>query len=282
MACASPLLMLIGARVSERLALGAFHSKAGWLLFCLVTLLVTWGARRFPSLWRDSFQEKATAWENPTAPFLVPLLAVMGASMIASTFTVDWNWLYGLRVVAAVIAFLVFRRAMGPLVWSMRGTAFAVGIGIIVAIPWILFSSEVVSFPQQVKPIFAESSPWVLPVWVVLRVVGSVIVAPIVEELAFRGYVMRRLIARNFERVPLTRWTSLGVLGSSLLFGVLHERWWLAALAGLAYALAVLRRGRLIDGIIAHATTNGDRGSLRADDRQLGVVGIGRLLPAIF
>ncbi len=97
---------------------------------------------------------------------------------------------------------------------------------------------------------------WVPPAWVVLRVADSVTLASIVKELAFRGYVMRRPIVLDFDRVPLTRWTPLAVPGASLLFGTLHERWWLASLAELAYALAVLRRGRLLDGIIAHATTN--------------------------
>jgi exosortase E/protease (VPEID-CTERM system) len=248
------LLMLIGARWSETLAAGAFHSKAGWLLFCLVTMATAWWARR-TSLLRTT-AANATSWENPSAPLLVPLLAVLAASMLAATFRLDWNWLYGLRVVAAAIAFLVFRRSISLPPWSTPALAAAVGLGIVVAIPWILGQNEVAPFDQHVRPYFADAPAWYLPVWVFLRIVGSVLVAPIVEELAFRGYVMRRLVARDFDKVPLTRWTPLALVGSSLLFGVLHQRWLLGSLAGLVYGLAVARRGRLLDGIVAHATTN--------------------------
>jgi membrane protease YdiL (CAAX protease family) len=39
-------------------------------------------------------------------------------------------------------------------------------------------------------------------------------------------------------------------------FGALHGRWLAGTLAGLCYALALYRRGRLGDAVLAHATTN--------------------------
>jgi len=134
--------------------------------------------------------------------------------------------------------------------------AVAIGLGIAVAIPWILAHKGAAPFEEHVRPFFVDTPAWFLPVWVILRIVGSVVVAPIVEELAFRGYLMRRLVARDFDQVPLSRWTPLAVLGSSLLFGVPHQRWILGSVAGLVYAIAVIRRGRLLDGSVAHATTN--------------------------
>ena len=43
---------------------------------------------------------------------------------------------------------------------------------------------------------------------------------------------------------------------SSLAFGLLHDRWIVGTLAGMAYAFAFYRRGRLGDAIAAHMTTN--------------------------
>ncbi len=43
---------------------------------------------------------------------------------------------------------------------------------------------------------------------------------------------------------------------SSVLFGLLHGRWFAGILAGLAYALVVRRRGNFGDAVLAHAITN--------------------------
>jgi CAAX prenyl protease-like protein len=87
--------------------------------------------------------------------------------------------------------------------------------------------------------------------------VGSVVTVPLAEELAFRGYLTRRLIAADFEDVPLGRFTWLSLLVSLALFGALHGRWLAGTLAGMLYAIALYRRGELADAVVAHATTNG-------------------------
>jgi CAAX prenyl protease-like protein len=45
-------------------------------------------------------------------------------------------------------------------------------------------------------------------------------------------------------------------LVSSVLFGALHGRWLAGTVAGMFYAWAMYRRGRLADAVVAHATTN--------------------------
>jgi CAAX prenyl protease-like protein len=93
-------------------------------------------------------------------------------------------------------------------------------------------------------------------VWVAFRVAGSVVTVPLAEELAFRGYVSRRLIAADFERVPFGRLTWFSFLVSSVLFGAFHDRWLAGTMAGMLYALILARRGRFSDAVLAHATTN--------------------------
>jgi CAAX prenyl protease-like protein len=78
---------------------------------------------------------------------------------------------------------------------------------------------------------------------------------PIAEELAFRGYLLRRLVSPDFDKLG-PRFTWLSFLLSSFLFGALHGRWLAGTVAGMFYAWAMYRRGRVGDAIIAHATTN--------------------------
>jgi CAAX prenyl protease-like protein len=83
-----------------------------------------------------------------------------------------------------------------------------------------------------------------------------VVTVPMAEELAIRGYLLRKLISPDFELVDPRRFTWLSFLLSSILFGAMHQRWFAGALAGMAFALALYRRGRLSDAIIAHAAGN--------------------------
>jgi CAAX prenyl protease-like protein len=102
----------------------------------------------------------------------------------------------------------------------------------------------------------AEMSAWWAAVWLIFRVLGSVVTAPIAEELAFRGYLLRRLISADFENLSSPRFTWVSFLVSSILFGALHGRWLAGTAAGMFYAWAMYRRGKVGDAIIAHAVTN--------------------------
>ena len=93
-------------------------------------------------------------------------------------------------------------------------------------------------------------------VWLIARVLGSVVVIPLAEELAFRGYLLRRLVAADFRTVSPDRLTGVAFVISSMAFGALHGRWLAGTLAGVCYALAFCRRGRIGDAVLAHATTN--------------------------
>src|SRR5688572_3137554 len=66
------------------------------------------------------------------------------------------------------------------------------------------------------------------------RTLGSVVAIPIAEELAFRGFLQRRLIAADFEAVPQRSFTWPSLLGSAFAFGAAHQSLLAGTLAGLA------------------------------------------------
>lgn len=51
-------------------------------------------------------------------------------------------------------------------------------------------------------------------------------------------------------------WRLVALAVSSALFGLMHGRWWDAALAGLVFGLLALWRGRLADAVWAHVMAN--------------------------
>jgi len=94
-------------------------------------------------------------------------------------------------------------------------------------------------------------------------VAAAVVTVPIAEELAFRGYLARRFISREFDGVSFSSLTPLSIWLSSVVFGLEHMKnlvdWQhllLGTLAGLAFAVALRRRGRMGDAVAAHAVSN--------------------------
>ena len=93
--------------------------------------------------------------------------------------------------------------------------------------------------------------------WLAFRTLAAVITVPIAEELAFQGLLIRRLIPADFNLLDSRHYTYTAILISSLAFGLMHgERWLAGTIAGLLYAIVLLRPGRIGDAVIAHATTN--------------------------
>jgi CAAX prenyl protease-like protein len=94
-------------------------------------------------------------------------------------------------------------------------------------------------------------------VWIVFRVAAAVVTVPVAEELAFRGYLARRILSRDFSEVPFARLTLVSIGWSSIAFGVLHGQHWLVGIvAGLAFAAILRSRGRMGDAVVAHAVAN--------------------------
>jgi len=250
-------LVTIGAWGRPDIALSGFHSQAGWLAFNAVALgIVALAQNRV--FWRDEETRSVVSRQsNAAAPYLAPLLCIVAATMIGAAFSArgGLDRAYPLRVLSAGAAFWFYRHnARGVrMSWSWE----AVGIGALVFIIWMALKLTSTSTlgGSLGEDLARLPSGWATA-WVVVRVLGAVVTVPLAEELAFRGFLIRRLIAADFENIPAGRFTWVSLLGSSVLFGVLHGRWLAGTLAGLFYALALYRRGKLTDTIVAHATTN--------------------------
>ncbi len=257
------LLLIVGASGRPDVALGGFHSQAGWLGFNIVGLGLVAISRRIRLFSRIDARGESPSLDpavtNPTAAYLVPMLAIVATAMITGAMSNgQFDALYLARVAAAGLAFWVLRKGYSGLRWSWSWTA--AGIGILVFALWIalepLYATAAPDTSRTIPKALSAMPMFAAATWLFLRVFGSVVMVPLAEELAFRGYLIRRLIAADFESVPADRFTWPSFLISSLLFGAMHQRWVAGTIAGMLYALALRHRGRLGDAVLAHATTN--------------------------
>ncbi len=119
----------------------------------------------------------------------------------------------------------------------------------------ILFDNSIVGHPAGNTPPASKSDP----LFLFFRVAVSVIAVPILEELFWRGWLMRWLIdSRDFEQTPLGTYAPAAFWIVALLFASEHGSFWDVGLAaGIVYNWWMIRTRNLWDCIIAHAVTNG-------------------------
>ena len=265
-------LILIGNAGAPEVAFVGFHSQAGWIAFTLVALGFSMATQRLawvkkppadlnlshndPNAFRTVKQESAAAESPATAAYLIPFLAILGASFISKSASGYFEWLYPLRFLAAAVALWLFRHEYRKLDWRFSWPAPLTGVGIFllwIAPAWGMHGQA----DSPLGPALAALSPTARVTWIAFRVAAAVVTVPIAEELAFRGYLARRLVARDFDEIPFARLTLFSISLSSLVFGVMHGQHWLVGiLAGLAYAFVLRHRGRMGDAVVAHAVSN--------------------------
>jgi hypothetical protein len=243
------LLIVIGAKISPDIAVNGFHSYAGWLMFTCLAFGLIVVAQNAAWLHREGLRAPAAPLpirQDLVAAQLLPFAAFMvTGTLVAALFPHPG---VGMPLVTVVLGSVLalFLPVLGRLEWQPN--ALSLGSGLAVGVGWVLTAP--VADPR-LSGILDELPFWLLSAWIVARLVGTVILVPIVEELFFRGYLMARLDGPGRGR------RVLAVAVSSLAFAALHGRWVEAAIAGAVFALVMLHRGRVADAIWSHVVANG-------------------------
>lgn len=243
------LLVALGTQVSPEIAMKGFHSQAGWISFTLLSIAMIYTIERSGYFCRAS--QVLEQYTYASMPLLAPLIVLLGATMLVKAFSPGFEYVYFIKpfLVGSVLLWLrkdIARELPRPN-WKL-----SIATGVIVYLIWV-----------ALVPVSEADSPFrTLPgylgfIWVVSRCLGAVIAVPLAEELAFRGYLYRRLQARDFDGVSPTRVSLLSALLSSGLFAALHSDVLAGLLAGLVYNWVYTRQGHLSNAVLAHAITNG-------------------------
>ena len=168
--------------------------------------------------------------------------------------------LYGLRSGLAALALI----GLWPHYTELRQAPrlatnwlLAVLTGIIVLVlwinltqPWALLSKMGMGF----NPYQSDGQiNWTLTG---IRLAGSALVVPVIEELFWRSFIMRWIDKPDFLSLAPQDVGMKGLFVSSSLFALEHTQWLAGLLAGLAYGWLYRKTGYLWLAILAHAITN--------------------------
>ena len=204
----------------------------------------------------------------PMAAHVLPFAAFMACLVLVSavqalpggSLWVDSPeyWVYPLQTLLCG-ALLVFYRRQYALEFS-KGTALAIVAGIAVLGIWIAPQALGIAPPrlEGFNPDVFAASPALYWFTVIMRFLRLVVVVPLVEEIFWRGFLMRVIIREDFTSVPFGtfRWGSF--IAVAVCFMLVHSTadWPAALLCGLAYNALAVRTKSLAACVAAHALTN--------------------------
>ena len=202
--------------------------------------------------------------KHPALPYVAPFAAFLLLLIVAPYWPWDprWEQYFRVFVLSAVVWF--FSRSVMEFRCAAPVSSIAIGLG--VWLLWIapdtlipgyrqhwLFTNSLTGQLSSSIPAEALGSTGVL----VFRTLRAAILVPIIEELFWRGWMMRWLISPEFTKVPLGAYSLSSVLITAVLFASEHGPFWeVGLLTGVIYNLWMVKTKRLGDLILAHGVTN--------------------------
>lgn len=218
---------------------------------------------------------KDTTWISGLAQAR-PDVVIMAPFMIYLLFLPLNDWVpYEFQAVAIAIRGLgalaivwLFRKHFPPLGKAHLGWALVVGL--FAAWGWVagqhLFDriglgGRLILYPGQreiTDPLAELGAGPAFWSQVVFRITVASTMVPIVEELFWRGFLLRALIDWDrFEELPLGTFTWLSFLGTSLLSTLEHpDNWGVSILCWLLYNALFIWKKSLLCLMITHGVTN--------------------------
>lgn len=211
--------------------------------------------------------------KSPVLARAVPFVVFLVLTSLQGSFgEAGRYWVYGVKTLVGAWLLWEVRGVVSEMKWarSLEGVL----VGIVVFVIWVGLDPF---YPGQdallhrlgmgKDPAADPTLPWnpfahfgagSLAGWffVAVRLAGSTLVVPVLEEVFYRSLLYRYLISPEFERVALNRRHGVSLVLTSLVFAFTHQEWLAGILCGIAYQWLVWRRNRIGDAILAHAVTN--------------------------
>ena len=242
------LLIGIGASGHHQWATDAFHSSAGTFFFALIGALMIYLAHRSSNKEEElKSRPICLAQANLEKVDLIPFLVFLFLTLLFRPLSPDLDWAYPIKVLTLSLVLIVCTNWKSVVSVKAPGwLPLITGLGI--GVFWTVLQPEPSSPNIHIKE--ANLS------WILFRMLGSIVLIPIIEERFFRRYLLHLLSFRKARADISTPYELVPCLISSLIFGLVHQNIWGGILSGLIFCWISKRRSNLSDAIWCHAAAN--------------------------
>lgn len=155
---------------------------------------------------------------------------------------------WGIVIVAGILS---------TLLWVAGEHFFREVLGWPARLPLPLFSGQP-DPPEQINPFNKFDAAWLAWTTIVTRIAVAITAVPIVEELFWRGFLLRAFIKwEDFDRVPLGAFTWFSLIGTALLSTVQHpDNWAVSIVLWIGWNALMVWKRSLACLMYTHALTN--------------------------
>ncbi len=218
-----------------------------------------------------------TPASSPARPFVVPFGVFLGFLVVNGLLGGVWPdgifLVYPAQTLVCGLLLWVYRRAYAPLC-NRHGLTEGALVGFAVLALWVAPQALGWAPPRTdgFNPDRLAGSPSLYALTLALRFARLALVVPWLEEVFWRGYLLRRLQAEVFTAVPFGAFSWGSCLGVAALFAAEHQPadWPAGFLAGLLYNAVAYRTRNLGACVLSHALTNLGLGLYVCAARQWG------------
>jgi uncharacterized protein len=205
-------------------------------------------------------RRRLIAYIAPMALFLGLIALSNGLKAVGGSF---WSsspeyWVYPVQTLLCAGLIWWFRREYE--FGSFRQPVFVFAVGFAVFILWVSPQLFLGFAPRTegFNPSVFANQPSLYWLTVALRFLRLVVVVPLMEEIFWRGFLLRYLIDEKFYAVPFGKFTSFSFWCVSALFALAHSRpdWIAAFITGMVYNAVAYRTKNLTSCVVVHAVTN--------------------------
>ena len=205
------------------------------------------------------------SWTAYVVPFVLYLVLTAVAGRMGAGYAIAYC------AAVCVVAVATWRLLRGRQILQPHSRLIApVVLGVIGIVLWIVLSSLQIdqaistNWPSWMQPQpraafnpFVElASPAAAWCFITVRLVGLVVLTPIVEELFWRGFLMRWIDTPDWEDAPLGVFHVRSFVVVTLLFTAAHPEWIAAAIYCVLLNVLIYWKKDLWSCVVAHAVSN--------------------------
>jgi CAAX prenyl protease-like protein len=197
--------------------------------------------------------------------YVLPMVIFLAFTWLGGHVTIPWAFavIYLVKAVLTAAALVLLWRQYTRIRWNYWWLGIIVGvIGIVQWIGMQLWLQRHFEFFRSstggFNAIEAFPDHTLRYTFYAIRIAGAVLVVPFMEELFWRDFLWRQILAPNdFKLASVGEWAWSPLLIVSTAFATVHGNWWLTAIVWALMVGALLVYTKSLGAcIIAHATTN--------------------------
>ncbi|MGI4790573.1 MAG: CAAX prenyl protease-related protein [Janthinobacterium lividum] len=211
-----------------------------------------------------TYTESMTLKSLPAwVPYVLPFGLFLLLTMVESHLPLNiYPIFYAVKIVLVGGVIFRLRGAFPEARPGGSGWAAATALGTILFFVWIAVDRHTPHFAflgtrTAYNPAREMSNSVEVFLFLVMRFIGLVVVVPIVEELFYRGFLLRFVTdLDDFQRVPTGTFSLVALLINVGVFALSHPEWLAAAIFALALCGLLRWTKNFFTCILAHGVTN--------------------------